>query len=70
MTNSITLTPAYGRDYRSKKAVLEAWNSDIDFTLNSFGHPFDGKPVNKSQFTNDGLIGTLRYDKQRKVIVI
>lgn len=28
---TITATPAYGRDYKSKKSVLEAWESGVDF---------------------------------------
>lgn len=30
-----TLTPAYGRDYKSKKALLEDFNANKDFILNS-----------------------------------
>ncbi len=30
-----TLTPAYGRDYKSRAEALEAWNSGKDFSINS-----------------------------------
>jgi hypothetical protein len=35
MTMSATLTPAYGQDYKSRKAVLEAWAQGKDFILNA-----------------------------------
>lgn len=28
---TITLTPAYGRDYKSKAAVLDDWEDNKDF---------------------------------------
>ena len=30
----MTLTPAYGRDYKSKKAVLKDWEAGKDFMIN------------------------------------
>lgn len=35
--NHWVLTPAYGRDYKSKGAVLADWNSGKDFVLNHLG---------------------------------
>ena len=32
-----TLTPAYGRDYRSKAAIVEDLNAGLDFMLNTYG---------------------------------
>ena len=29
----LTLVPAYGRDYKSKKAVLADWEANIDFLI-------------------------------------
>jgi hypothetical protein len=31
MFDSITAVPAYGRDYKSKAAVLHAWHEGVDF---------------------------------------
>lgn len=31
MYNSLTLVPAYGRDYKSKRALLEDWEAGKDF---------------------------------------
>ena len=34
---NITLTPAYGRDYRSAAAVMLDWNAEKDFVLQPAG---------------------------------
>jgi len=70
MTFNITLTPAYGRDYTSKAKALAAWNDGADFIINTISHPYDGKPINKPQFTDANLSGMIRYDKQRKVVML
>ena len=66
-----TLTPAYGRDYKSQKEVLADFNSDKDFIYNNITSPDDGRYVNKA----DLLKGTeqcvwIRYGKLRKVMVV
>lgn len=33
----MTLVPAYGRDYKSKKEVLAAWEAGKDFTVAGIG---------------------------------
>lgn len=38
-----TLTPAYGRDYKSKKEVIAAFNAGKDFIYNDLSSPYDGK---------------------------
>lgn len=64
----MTLTPAYGRDYKSAKAAKEDFNADKDFIVRDFFSPWDGKPVNKSQLK--GTTVTLRFDKDRKVTTV
>lgn len=61
----ITLTP-YLTDYKTAKAAREAYNAGKDFVINQFGHPYDGKPINKSQVDAEGLKVTLRFCGQRK----
>ena len=64
----ITLTPAYGRDYKSKKEVESAFRDGMDFILHDFGSRWDGKPCSIRDFCgNEGTTFTLRYDKLRKV---
>ena len=49
---TITAIPAYGRDYESKKAVLEDWNAGKDFMMQSiYGCGYFNKNSNISEFT-------------------
>lgn len=49
MYNSLTLTPAYGRDYKSKKALLKDWNDNLDFVINDSNPRLSNTYVNKQQ---------------------
>lgn len=64
----MTLTPAYGRDYKSQKAVREDFNADKDFIIADLYHPDCGRYVNKSQLT--GQTVNIRYAQLTKVMVI
>jgi len=67
----MTLTPAYGRDYKSKKAIQADLDADKDFIIADFGHRYEGKPVNKSQLIETGVKQVnVRYSKLRKVAVL
>ena len=58
-----TLTPAYGREYKSKAAILADLLADRDFLM-------DGKPVNKSQLLEMGIRNVnVRYKALRQVAV-
>lgn len=64
-----TLIPAYGRDYKSAKAVRDAWNEGKDFQISNAFSPDDGRYVNKS----DAAIGqkfNIRYNGLRSIAVI
>jgi hypothetical protein len=63
--NNPTLTPAYGRDYKSQLEVKSAFYAGKDFIIADFSHPYDGKPMN----INDCSAGTvsIRYSKLTKV---
>ena len=43
----MTLTPRNGRDYKSKKAVLQDWNDGKDFTVSNIFSKWDGMAANK-----------------------
>ena len=62
--NSMTLTPAYGRDYKSKAAVLTDFNNNKDFILQP-----EEKPINKEQIPQGTLL-QFRYGKLRKTFAI
>ena len=60
--NFITLLPAYGRDYKSKKAILNDLNALKDFLVSH-----TGKYINKPQFKElNNSSFNVRYDQQRK----
>lgn len=65
----MTLTPAYGRDYKSQKAVKADWDADKDFIIADFFHPDCGRYVNKAQLPAPGTVN-IRYAGLAKVMVI
>jgi len=67
----MTLTPSYGRDYKSKKAIVAAFNENQDFILNDITDPWHGKPCNKKELKIEGVKNVqLRYDKLTKVTYV
>lgn len=65
----ITLTPAYGRDYRSGKEVREAFNSGRDFVVASVSSPWCGCYVNKPQLSSGDTV-TIYFNRKTKFVVI
>ncbi len=66
----MTLTPAYGRDYTSAKAVLADFHANKDFIINDFTSRYDGKPCNLGDLRGAGTKSVkLRYARLTKVIV-
>ena len=66
----MTLTPAYGRDYKSAKAAKADYNADLDFIVNDISSPWDGSYVNKSQLQDYAGFLTIRFNQLRKVTSI
>lgn len=67
----MSLTPAYGRDYQSKAAVLADFNDNKDFIIADIMSRWDGKPANKSDLQAAGeKMVNIRYDNLRKVAVV
>ena len=65
------LTPAYGRDYKSKKAVEADFAADKDFILADVTSRWNGMPINRSQIVEDGITTVnIRYGKLRKITVV
>lgn len=63
-----TLTPAYGRDYKSKKAVLEDWTAGKDFLILSQGRSVY---INKADAEKGGIFQVnIRYKGLRSIAVI
>ncbi len=57
------LTPAYGRDYKSRRVLLADFNADKDFVCIEWGRL--DRYINKSQIEKGEYI-TFRHDKNRK----
>lgn len=75
--NSVTLIPAYGRDYKSKAAVLADWDANKDFIIQVWLNPNHigyGTYVNKAQLKDlqfDGFSHiTFRYSRCTKGFII
>jgi hypothetical protein len=67
----MTLTPAYGRDYKSKKEVMEAWTSGKDFVIADVVHPDCGRYCSIRDFENKtGTVLNIRYKKLTQVCVV
>ena len=66
----LSLTPACGRDYKSKKAVLADWDANLFFVINNYG-PDMGRMCTKSDAHASGeRTVSIRYDRLMKQIVV
>jgi hypothetical protein len=64
----MTLTPAYGKDYKTKKEALEAFENNVDFVLNTYhGQSY----CNKEDLVSKGFFNfQIRYNRNTKVFVV
>ena len=59
----LTLLPAYGRDYKSKKLIIDDLNNNKDFLEST-----SLKAINKQQFKELNISSfNVRYDQHRKI---
>ena len=59
----LTLLPAYGRDYKTKKSIINDLNALKDFVISH-----TGQYINKPQFKELNISSfNVRYDHQRKI---
>lgn len=66
---NVTLVPAYGRDYKTAKALLADLNADKDFVVSDFFSSSDGKPCTpRRDFA--GYRATFRYNGLAKIKVV
>jgi len=66
----MTIIPAYGRDYKSRKAAISDLEADKDFIIADYGNPYDTKPINLSQIKGEKMRSvTIRYNQLRRVTV-
>lgn len=66
---TLECVPAYGRDYKSKAAVMKDWNEGKDFIIqNPSEH---GRAINKADAEKTpGLTLMLRYKRLQNVVVV
>ena len=62
--NCPTVTPAYGRDYKNKKAAIDDWEIGKDFHLASIAHG-DGYTSVRDGWTEVKI----RYNKLRNAVI-
>lgn len=60
-----TLAPAYGRDYPSSSAALEAWTSGADFIITGI-HWGSDRYCSIRDFPNERVM--IRYCKNRRIV--
>ena len=59
----LTLLPAYGRDYKSKRVIIDDLNNNKDFLEST-----SLRAINKQQFKELNINSfNVRYDQQRKI---
>lgn len=61
-----TLLPSYGRDYKSKAAVLADWNNGKDFTIAITGQQCS---IRDSKVLPGSQVG-LRYNKKTQIVYV
>jgi hypothetical protein len=67
----LTLTPSYGRDYKSKAEVIAAWNAGKDFTVSDMSGSWDGSQINLADAIAGGITTVnIRYKRLTQVAVI
>ena len=65
----LVISPRYGRDYKSSKAVLADWQAGKDFTVESFG-PDMGRAVSIREADAAGLSVEIRYARLTKCVIV
>lgn len=69
--STIHITPARGRDYKSRMALVRDLVADKDFTVADMSSQWNGKPCNLSDLRAAGVtLVTARYNELRKVTTI
>lgn len=69
MTTYLGVKPAYGRDFKSQKAVREAYAVGLDFQVTDFTSPDYGRYVNKNDHPA-GVTLQVRYKADTMVMMI
>ena len=60
----MTVSGAYGRDYKTAKAAKADWDAGKDFIIRDLFHSYEGKPINKAQAGAQSVV--IRFAQDRK----
>ena len=66
---NIVASPAYGRDYKSKKDVIQAWNDGKDFINESQLHTGGGTYISKNDMQPGDKV-ELRYNRMLRLTFV
>jgi len=66
----LTVTPAYGSDYKSKKEVIAAWEAGKDFIIRNAFSPDDGRYINKQDADKARIDVMVRYKREAQICII
>ena len=69
MTRYVTVTPAYGRDYKSAKAAKADCNANKDFILQDIMSPWDGEYDGKDDLIHGGAYAVVNIRTKRDTMV-
>ncbi len=69
MNEYLTLVPAYGRDYKSKKAVIADWEAGKDFQIMDISSPYDGGYITKKE-AEASIKGTILHIRYKQLMNI
>jgi hypothetical protein len=67
----ISVIPAYGRDYKSKREIEMSMKENLDFKISDISSPHDGRYINLAQIVEAGITTVnVRYAKLTKIHVV
>jgi len=61
----LTVSGAYGRDYKSQKEVRAAWAEDKDFQIRNLG---SSGYINRSDAKRENVSVMVRYNNDRSIV--
>lgn len=64
----MTITPAYGRDYKSAKAALADWEAGKDFIIADMSSRYDGSYMNREDSLPMDTKIMIRYNRLTKIV--
>lgn len=64
---TLSVIPAYGRDYSSAAAVKADWDAGKDFRVYDLSSHWDGSYLNKAAELPEGTKVMVRYNKHTRV---